>query len=53
MRVTKGVINANEGQRAAVHKATGWASHPVRKEDKLKVPVWFSGDAVAVPFHAV
>lgn len=49
----KGVINANEGQSAAVHKVTGWASHLVRKEDKLKVPGWFSGDAVAVSFHAV
>lgn len=51
--VMKGVTNANEGQSAAVHKATGRASHLVRKEDKLKVPAWFSGDAIAVSFHAV
>lgn len=44
VRVMKGDINANEGQCAVVHKATGRASHLVHK---LKVPAWFSGDAVA------
>lgn len=52
-RVMKGVINANEGQSAAVHKVTGWTSHLACKEDKAEVPAWFSGDTVAVSFHAI